>query len=198
MILPADPRAGLLRCNPTHQQIIRLNLYRARPCPPEQDPVFPIASPSLQEAYTSLLASSIKGQTEAARRSTASQQLTQKQYYRKLIMMEKQKVISQIKTQDKISEKQLNDVEVGYVSEEEFRTIIVKLTQDLGKRKETKIEKTQEMFTEDLEDLNNKQTEMNNTLEGINSGITEAEERINDVEDRMAAITAAEQNIAKE
>ena len=112
--------------------------------------------------------------------------------------MKKQKVMSEMKGQDKISEKQLNDVEVGYVSEEEFRTIIVKLTQDLGKRKETKIEKTQEMFTEDLEDLNNKQTEMNNTLEGINSGITEAEERINDVEDRMAAITAAEQNIAKE
>ena len=156
MILPADPRAGLLRCNPTHQQIIRLNLYRARPCPPEQDPVFPIASPSLQEAYTSLLASSIKGQTEAARRSTASQQLTQKQYYRKLIMMEKQKVISQIKTQDKISEKQLNKEEIGNLSEKEFRIVIVKMIQDLRKRMEAKINKIQEMFTKDLEELNNK------------------------------------------
>ena len=34
-------------------------------------------------------------------------------------------------------------------------------------------------------------------LEGINSGITEAEERINDLEDRMMEITAAEQNIEK-
>ena len=41
------------------------------------------------------------------------------------------------------------------------------------------------MFNEDLEELKNKQTEMNNTitemkntLEGINSRITEAEERI--------------------
>ena len=33
----------------------------------------------------------------------------------------------------------------------------------------------QEMFTKDLEELKNKQTEMNNTLEGINSRITEAE-----------------------
>ena len=33
---------------------------------------------------------------------------------------------------------------------------------------------------------------MNNTLEGINSRITESEERINDLEDRMMEITAIE------
>ena len=38
---------------------------------------------------------------------------------------------------------------------------------------------------------------MNNTVEGISSRITEAEEWINDVEDRMVEITAAEQNIEK-
>ena len=38
------------------------------------------------------------------------------------------------------------------------------------------MEKMQEMFTKDLEELKNKQTEMNNTLEGIDSRITEAEE----------------------
>ena len=38
---------------------------------------------------------------------------------------------------------------------------------------------------------------MNNTLEGINSRITEAEEQINDLEDRMVEITATEQNIKK-
>ena len=36
---------------------------------------------------------------------------------------------------------------------------------------------------------------MNNTLEGLNSKITEAEARINDLEDRMVEITAIEQNI---
>ena len=41
------------------------------------------------------------------------------------------------------------------------------------------------------------QTEMNNTLEGINSRITKAKERINDLEDRMVEITATEQNIGK-
>ena len=38
---------------------------------------------------------------------------------------------------------------------------------------------------------------MNNTLEGINSRITEAEEQINDLENRMVEITATEQNIEK-
>ena len=50
------------------------------------------------------------------------------------------------------------------VPEKEFRIRIVKMIQDLGKRIEAKIEKMQEMFTEDLEDLRNKPTEMNNTL----------------------------------
>ena len=35
---------------------------------------------------------------------------------------------------------------------------------------------------------------MNNTLEGINSRITEAEEQINDLEDKMVGIIGTEQN----
>ena len=38
---------------------------------------------------------------------------------------------------------------------------------------------------------------MNNTLEGINSRIIEAEEPINDLEDRRVEITATEQNTEK-
>ena len=73
------------------------------------------------------------------------------------------------------------------------------MIQDLGKRMEAKIEKMQEMFNKDLEELKNKKTEMNNTitkmkttLEGINSRITEAKEWISDLEDRMVEFTAAE------
>ena len=54
----------------------------------------------------------------------------------------------------------------------------------------------QEMFTKDLEELKNKQPEMNNTLEGINR-ITEVKELINDLEDRIVEITATEQSIEK-
>ena len=53
------------------------------------------------------------------------------------------------------------------------------------------------MFTKDPEELKNKETEKKNTLEGIYSRITEAEEWINDMEDRMVEITAAKQNIEK-
>ena len=38
---------------------------------------------------------------------------------------------------------------------------------------------------------------MNNTLEGINSRITEAEEWINDLEDRMMEVTARKQDRKK-
>ena len=53
------------------------------------------------------------------------------------------------------------------------------------------------MFTKDLEELKNKQTKLNNILEGINSRKTEAEEQINDLEDKMVETTATEQNIEK-
>ena len=42
--------------------------------------------------------------------------------------------------------------------------------------------------------MNNIITEVKNTLEGINSRITETEEQISDLEDRMVEFTATEQN----
>ena len=79
--------------------------------------------------------------------------------------------------------------------------MIIKMIQDLRRGLETRIEKMQEMFNNDTEELKNKQTEMNNsitekknTLEGISSRITEAEEQISELEDKMVEITAMEQN----
>ena len=74
--------------------------------------------------------------------------------------------------------------------------MIVKMIQDLGKRMEVKIEKMQEMFIKDPEELNNKQTEMNDTLKGINSKITKAEQ-ISSLENRLVEITATEKNTEK-
>ena len=45
--------------------------------------------------------------------------------------------------------------------------------------------------------MNNTITEMKNTLEGISSRVTEAEEWISDLEDRMVEFTVAEQNKEK-
>ena len=55
------------------------------------------------------------------------------------------------------------------------------------------MEKMQEMFTKDLEEW----TEMNSRQEGIHSRITEAEEWINSLEDKMVEITATEETIEK-
>ena len=63
----------------------------------------------------------------------------------------------QMKEQDKTSEKQLNEVEIGNLPEKEFRILIVKMIQDVRKRMEAKTEKMQEMFNKDLEELRNKQ-----------------------------------------
>ena len=83
-------------------------------------------------------------------------------------------------------------MEIGSLLEKELRILIVKMIQYHGKRTEAKIEKMQEIFTKDLEELKNR-----DTLEGINSRITEAEEWTNDMENRMVDITATEPNIEK-
>ena len=82
--------------------------------------------------------------------------------------------------------------------------MIVNMIQGLGKRMEVKTEMMQEMSTIDLQEPKNKQTEMNNTiieientLEGTNSKITEAKEWISELEDRMVEIIAEEQNKGK-
>ena len=67
--------------------------------------------------------------------------------------MKKHKVMSQMKGQDKTPEKQLNEVEIGNLPEKWFRIMIVKIIQGLRKRIEAKIEKMQEMFTKDLQEL---------------------------------------------
>ena len=87
--------------------------------------------------------------------------------------MKKQKAASQMKVQDTTPEKQLNEVEIGNLPEKEFRIMIVNMIQVLSKGMEAKVEKTQKVFTKDLQELKKKQTEMNNALEGIQSRITE-------------------------
>ena len=65
--------------------------------------------------------------------------------------------------------------------------MIVKMIQNLGNR----MEKIQEIFNQELEELKSKETMMNNTIneikntqEGISSRITEAQERISDLEEK--------------
>ena len=84
-----------------------------------------------------------------------------------------------MKEQGKNLQDQINEEEIDNLPGKEFRVVIVKMIQNLGNKW---IEKIKEMFNKDLEELKNKQTEMNNTItemkntqEGINNRITEEE-----------------------
>ena len=77
------------------------------------------------------------------------------------------------------TEVQINEEEIGKLPEKGFRIMTVKMIKNL----ENKMEKMQESINKDLEELKNKHaetnntiTEIKNTLEGINSRISEAEE----------------------
>ena len=109
----------------------------------------------------------------------------------------------EIKQQGKNPQDQINEEEIGNLPEKECRVMIVKMIQHFRNRMEAQTEKIQEMFNKDLEELKNKQSVMNkitpmkNTLEVIKSRITEAEERISKMEDRMVEISAMKQNKEK-
>ena len=114
--------------------------------------------------------------------------------------MRRHRNTQQMKEQGKNPPDQTNEEEIGSLPEKEFRVMIVKMIQNLGNR----MEKIQETFNKDLEELKSKQTMMNNTINGIknslegnNSRITEAEEWINDLEDKIVEITTAKQNKEK-
>ena len=93
--------------------------------------------------------------------------------------MKRQRNTTQMKEQTRNTEVQINEGEIGKLPEKEFRIMIIKII----KNSETRIEKMQESINKDLEELKNKHTETNstvteikNTLEGLNSRISEAEE----------------------
>ena len=84
-----------------------------------------------------------------------------------------------MKEQDRNTEVQINEEDIGKLPEKEFRIMIVKMIKNL----ENKMENMQESINKDLEELKNKHTEtkdtmteIKNTLEGINSRISETKE----------------------
>ena len=95
--------------------------------------------------------------------------------------MKRQRNTTQVKEQARNTEVQINEEKIGKLPEKEFRIMIVKMNKNL----ENKMQKMQESINKDLEELKNKHTETNNTiteikntLEGINSRISEADETV--------------------
>ena len=68
-----------------------------------------------------------------------------------------------MKEQGKNTPDKTNEEEIGSLPEKEFRIMIVKIIQNLGNR----IDKMQETFNKDLEELKRKQATMNNTINEI-------------------------------
>ena len=84
-----------------------------------------------------------------------------------------------MKEQTRNTEVQINEEEIGKLPEKEFRIMIIKMRKNL----ECKMEKMRESNNKNLGELRNKPaeknntiTEIKNTLKGINSRISEAEE----------------------
>ena len=103
--------------------------------------------------------------------------------------MTRQRNTTPMKEQIRNTEVQINKEEIGKLPEKEFRIMIVKMIKNL----ENRMEKMQESINKDLEKLKNKHTnktitEIKNILEGLNSRISEAEERISKLEDKMVEI----------
>ena len=106
--------------------------------------------------------------------------------------MKRQWDTQQVKEQDKCPPNQTKEEERGNLPDKEFQIMIVKLIQNLEIKMEsqinsleTRIEKMQERFDKDLEEIkksqyimNNAINEIKNPLEATNSRITEAEDRI--------------------
>ena len=82
----------------------------------------------------------------------------------------------QVKESDKCSPNQTKEEEIGSPLEKEFRIMIVKMIQNLENKMElqvnsleTRIEKMQEMFSKELEDIKKSQSIMNNAITEIKS-----------------------------
>ena len=73
--------------------------------------------------------------------------------------MKRQRNITQMEEKTRNTEVQINEEEIGKLPEKEFRIMIVKI-----KNLENKIEKMQESINKDLEELKNKHTETDNTI----------------------------------
>ena len=123
--------------------------------------------------------------------------------------MKRQRNTQQVKEQDKCPPNQTKEEEIENLPDKEFQIMIVKMIQNLENKMElhsleTRIEKMQERFNRDLEEIkrsqyimNNAINEIKNNLEGTNSRITEAEDRIHEVEDRMVEINETQRKKEK-
>ena len=64
-----------------------------------------------------------------------------RRHTKNLYKMKRQRIITQIREQEKNPEKQLSDLETINLHEKDFRLVIVKMIQDLGNKLQAKTDK---------------------------------------------------------
>ena len=99
--------------------------------------------------------------------------------------MKRQRNTQQVKEQDKCPPNQTKEVEIGNLSDKEFQIMIVKMIQNLEIKMEsqinsleTRIEKMQEKFNKDLEEIKKGQYIMNNAINEIKNSLEATNSRI--------------------
>ena len=102
-------------------------------------------------------------------------------------------------------ENQLSEEKILSLQEKDFRLLMLKMMQDIGKKLEAKMDNSQETLSKEIQHIKLKQEEMQNTiteikssLEAANNRIHEAEEWTSEVEDTLLEITDVEQKKKKD
>ena len=94
-----------------------------------------------------------------------------------------------VKEQNKTPEKELNEMEISNLSDAQFKTLVIRMLQELIGYFNS-IKKTQAEMKVTLH-------EIKKNLQGANSGVDEAENQINDLEHKEAKNNQSEQREEK-
>ena len=92
--------------------------------------------------------------------------------------MRRQIYMGQMKEQNKIPDKQVNEMEISNLSDAEFKTLIIRMLKALNEDLDS-IKKIQSEMKDIL-------VEIKNNLQGNNSRVDEAKNQINDLEHKEA------------
>ena len=78
---------------------------------------------------------------------------------------------------------QLSDEEVLSLQEKEFRLLMLKVMQGIGNKLEAKMNNLQETLSKEIQDIELKQEEMQNTITEIKNSLEAANSRIQEAEE---------------
>ena len=105
-----------------------------------------------------------------------------------------------MKEQNKTPDKELNKMETNNLLDTEFKTLFVRMLNELKRR----VDELSENFNKEIENIKietenikKSQSEMKNTLQGINRDRDETEDKIRDLKDKGAENTQSEQQKEK-